>query len=190
MSIRDTISLTQSVIKRLSDALMTFLGVLVLLMMATIVLQVVVSRLGLNTIVAWEPSVFLFGRGITLNSLIELHWYLLAAIVLLPIAKMWADDTHIRVDFIYGAVGDRARAAIELAGNCIFTVPFLVMCIPAALKMTTIAYERGERSQDDGLLDRFLVKGMIPVAFAMLLVVILAQFPSLIRRVLATRRAS
>ncbi len=190
MSNPDSIPFVQPVIRRISDALTTFLAVLVLLMMAAIVLQVIVSRLGLNTIVAWEPSVFLFGRGITLNSLIELHWYLLAAIVLLPIAQMWAEDTHIRVDFIYGAVGDRSRAAIDLVGNCLFTLPFLVMCIPAAWKMTLIAFGRGERSQDDGLLDRFLVKGMIPVAFAMLLIVVLAQLPSLIRRLRAGSRAS
>ena len=64
------------------------------------------------------------------------------------------------------------------------------MCIPAAWRITLVALGRGERSQDDGLLDRFLVKGMIPVAFTVLLIVVLAQLPSLIGRAVSRTKES
>ena len=155
--------------------------------MFLIVVQVIASGFGINNLISWDGVVFLLGRGITLNTLIELHWYLLAALVLLPLATLWAEDVHVRVDFIYLAAGDRMRAIIDLVGHSIFTLPFLIMCLPASWKMTQIAYARGERSQDDGLMDRFLVKGMIPLAFGVLLVVILWQLPGLVRRIIARR---
>ena len=64
MPVRDAMLKARTFVRSLSDALMSFLGVLVLLMMAAIALQVFVSRLGLNTIISWEPTVFLFGRGL------------------------------------------------------------------------------------------------------------------------------
>ncbi len=190
MTALTTLSKIRGIIRRASDGMMQLLAILVLAMMLAIAVQVVASRLGVNSIVSWQNSVFLFDRAITLNSLIELHWYFLSAIILLPIATIWADDAHVRVDFIYSALSSRAQAAIELIGHFLFTLPFLIMCIPAAWNMTLVAYSRGERSQDDGLLERFLVKGMIPLAFGILLILIAVQLPSLIRRLLSRRNPS
>lgn len=171
----ETPSILLTFVKRASDWMISTLAVLVLVMMVAIAVQVVASRMGLNTIVVWEQSVFLFGKGITLNSLIELHWYLLAAVILFPMPILWARGGHVRVDFVYRAIGSRGRAAIDLLGNFVFTLPFLIMSIPAAWDVTLIALKRGERSTDDGLLDRFLVKGMIPIAFSMLLIVVVFE---------------
>ncbi len=181
--------LLRSVLKRASDWMISVLAAMILIMMGTIVIQVVASRMGINTIVGWEQSVFLFGKGITLNSLIELHWYLLAAVILFPIATLWAQDEHVRVDFIYRSISSRGRAGVDLLGNVMFTLPFLIMCIPAAWSVTMVALKRGERSQDDGLLDRFLVKGMIPIAFSMLLIIVVVELIPLIKAVLSREKA-
>ena len=170
-------------VKRASDGLVTGLGVVLLVMMMAIVAQVIASRMGINTLISWDRVVFLFGKGITLNSLIELHWYLLAMLVLLPLATIWVEDIHVRVDFIYTTLGTRMKAVVDLVGHAIFTLPFLIMCLPSSWKMTQVALARGERSQDDGLMDRFLVKGMIPMGFTLLLLVILWEVPGLLRRV-------
>jgi TRAP-type mannitol/chloroaromatic compound transport system permease small subunit len=112
-----------------------------------------------------EPYV---GRRLSSVALEELQWYLFSALFLL--AAPWAlqENAHVRVDVLYGRVGDRGKAWIDAVGGLVLLLPFclfaIVVSTPAALRSVEI----GETSPDPGGLLRWPIKLVVPVAFALL----------------------
>ncbi len=154
-------------------ACLSFFGVLVLILILCIVLQVILTALGFSTLIRLEEQIFLLGRAVTINSLMDIQWHLLVVIGLLPAGLVWLLDRHVRVDFLYRSAPARGKATIELIGHVLFTLPFLIFCTPAAWSFAQRALATAERSRDGGLTDRFLIKGVIPVGFALILLVLL-----------------
>jgi TRAP-type mannitol/chloroaromatic compound transport system permease small subunit len=169
---------------RASNALLNLFAVFVIAMVPVIALQVLVSRLGITNLLTFQHPKFLFGTAITLNSLTDLQWYLMAFIAIGPMAIVWHMDRHVRVDFAYGAFSERGRSLVELLGHAVYTLPFLIMCIPASYTMMMQAYARGEKSANAGLTDRFLVKGVVPFSLSLVLIIVLAGLLPHLRRLL------
>lgn len=167
---------------------MNCLAACVVLLMLAIVAQVVASRMGTSTLVIFAERWPLFGEGITLNSLTDLQWYLMATIALLPAAHVWMSDGHVRVDFAYRKLPPRVTSLVELLGHTFFTLPFLIMCIPASWQMMLQALARDERSANSGLWDRFLFKGTVPFGLTLLLIVVLLELWPLLWIVLRGRK--
>ncbi len=153
----------------LGRALMNVCALAVLLMMFAIVAQVVASRIGVTTVIDLGRDLPLFGTAITLNSLTDLQWYLLAMIALLPAGLVWLRDGHVRVDFIYSRLGKRQQALIDILCLLIFTLPFLLMIIPDSWEIMQQAFARGEKSTNGGLTDRYLARAVLPVGLSLLL---------------------
>jgi TRAP-type mannitol/chloroaromatic compound transport system permease small subunit len=170
---------------RLARLALDALGLLVIALMLCIVVQVAANAAGLSTLMAFETAVPLLGRGVTINSLMELQWHLLTLIGLMPAALVWAMDRHVRVDFLYAAAPPRARRAIEIAGHALLTLPFLWFATPAGWAFAQRAFATAERSRDGGLTDRWLIKGAIPIALGLLFVVVALD---LIRQARGLRR--
>jgi len=175
----------QSLAARSAHASLNVLAALVLLLMICIVVQVVANAAGFSTLLRFDTALPLLGRAVTINSLMELQWHLLTLIGLLPVALIWAMDRHVRVDFIFASLPARGRYGVELAGHALFTLPFLWCAIPAAWAFAERALASAERSRDGGLVDRWMIKGAIPVALGLLFLVVaidvLRQSRSLIR---------
>ncbi|MEL6521224.1 MAG: TRAP transporter small permease subunit [Pseudomonadota bacterium] len=150
-------------------------AVAVIIMMVAILVQVIASRVGVTTILDINGAWPVFGPAVTLNSLTDLQWYLLAAVALLPAGVVWLRGVHVRVDFAYSAMRPRGKAAVDLAGHAIFALPFLVLMIPDAWELAARAFARGEASPNGGLTDRFLPRGVIPIGFGLLLAAILFE---------------
>ncbi|WP_207483901.1 TRAP transporter small permease subunit [Arenibaculum pallidiluteum] len=142
---------------------------LVLPLVAIILVSVVTSALRVNTLARWETPVPLFGTAITLNSLIDLQWYLFAIGVMLAAAPAWSREQHVRVDFIYETLQARARAAVNLVGHLVFALPFLILLLPATYRTAMTSYVRGEGSAQGGLIHTFVVKAFMPFGFSLLL---------------------
>ena len=153
----------------------------ILAMMIAVVVQVVASRAGLTTIVAFDSSWPLFGNAITLNSLSDFQWYLLAAVALLPAGIVWMRDRHVRVDFAYCRFEARGKAAVDLGGLIIFALPFLVLIIPYAWEATLQSLARGEKSPNGGLIDRYLVRSILPIGLGLLLLAMVFEAWQLLR---------
>lgn len=168
----------------LGEWMLNVLAVLVLVLMAAIVLQVVASAVDWNPLATFDGDWPLVGHAITLNSLLDFQWHLLVVVALLPIGIVWLRDGHVRVDFLYGTFSPRWQARINLAGDLLLTLPFIVMCVPASWSFMLRAYASGEHSDNSGLADRFLIKSALPVGFAILAVILVVALPSLIRRAL------
>lgn len=161
---------------RWGDRALTACGLLVVLMMLAIAGQVALNALGISLIASFPAALPLLGEAFTLNGLMELQWHLLAAVALLPAGLAWRRNAHVRVDFLYQRFGPRAKATVELLGHLAFTLPFLILCIPASWRFMQRAIATGEVSRDGGLADRWLVKGLIPLGLSLLLIVVLLDF--------------
>jgi len=175
----------QSPAARIAHLFHNVLAALVVLLMLCIVVQVAANAAGLSTLLRFESALPLLGRTLTINSLMEIQWHLLTLIGLLPVALIWAMDRHVRVDFIFGSLPARGRHGIELVGHVLFTLPFLWFAVPAGWAFTERALATAERSRDGGLTDRWMIKGVIPVALGLIFLVVvidvLRQTRSLIR---------
>lgn len=169
---------------RLSQAVLQLFAMLIILLMFTIVLQVLLNLAGINPIAVFSKSMPLFGRAMTLNSLMELQWHLLVIIGLLPCALVWRMNGHVRVDFLYSKWSDARQAQVDLLGNLCLTIPFLTLCLPASWDFMMRAWHSAEMSTNGGLTDRFAIKAVLPLGFAILGLALLFELPSLLRRAL------
>jgi len=123
-------------------------------------------------------------------SLEELTWHLYAAIFLFGIPYALKSDTHVRVDLVFEKLSSKTQAVIDLVGTFIFLIPSCIIIIWAGWNFTIAAYQLGhqpgsvaeffqqlvttgigEKSQDTGgLLNRWIIKGVIPLSFVFLLI--------------------
>ncbi len=171
----------QQIAARLGRILLNLCASAIFAMMIAVVVQVIASRMGLTSIVAFDSNWPLFGNAITLNSLSDFQWYLLAAVALLPAGIVWLRDRHVRVDFAYCRFGAHGKAAVDLGGLIVFALPFLVLIIPYAWEATLQSLARGEKSPNGGLIDRYLVRSMLPIGLGLLLLAMLFEAWQLLR---------
>lgn len=162
--------------------LLDLFAVLVIALMLLVCLQVGAGVLGMNPLIEFDARLPLISDAVSIDSLLDAQWHLLATIALLPAALAWRRDTHVRVDFIFARMGARWRASVEVLGHLLLTLPFLVLAIPASWRFTARAFASNEGSSNAGLVDRFLVKGLMPVGLTMLLVVVLVDLGLQLRR--------
>lgn len=118
------------------------------------------------------------GSDLSSNGLIEAQWYMFSLLFLLGAAYTLKQDEHVRVDVIYGRLGPKARAWIDLLGGIFLLIPFCVFAIvitwPGVLESIAIQ----EQSPDPGGLPRYPLKAMVPVAFGLLLLQVTAELIS------------
>jgi TRAP-type mannitol/chloroaromatic compound transport system permease small subunit len=100
----------------------------------------------------------------------ELEWHTFSFIFLIGAGYTLLHDAHVRVDIIYQRLGAKGKAWVNLLGTIIFLIPGCVMVILTSWKFTYNAWSVLEGSPDPGGIPyRFIVKGMIPVGFTLLL---------------------
>jgi len=124
----------------------------------------------------------------------ELSWHLYAAIFLLGIPYALKSDNHVRVDLFFEKLSKKTQATIDLVGTLVFLIPACVIIVWAGWNFTIAAYQLGvqpdsvsaffnqlvstgigEKSQDPGgLLNRWIIKGVIPLSFFCLLLAAIA----------------
>ena len=78
-------------------------------------------------------------------------------------------NKHVRVDVLYGKLSPKGQSTIDLFGTIFFLIPFCVFGIWASWDFVWFSFSSQEVSPDSGGLDRFPVKALIPLAFALLL---------------------
>lgn len=137
----------------------------------------------------------------------ELSWHFYAAVFLLGIPYALQSESHVRVDLVFDRLTPRQQAIIDLVGTVIFLLPTCLIIIWAGWNFTAAAYQLGtnpgsiseffnqlvgsgigEKSQDPGgLLNRWIIKGVIPFSFACLLLASVAFFLQRVERLLHSR---
>lgn len=119
----------------------------------------------------------------------ELAWHFYSTCFLLGIPYALRTSSHVRVDLIFEKLSDKNQALIDIIGSCIFLIPFCLVVMWGGWNFFVEAWGLGsrpdsiggilkqivttgvgERSQDPGgLLNRWLIKGIIPLSFFLLL---------------------
>jgi TRAP-type mannitol/chloroaromatic compound transport system permease small subunit len=173
----------ESVVNRITDALGAIAATLLILLVLMVAWNVIARY-------AFQASSI---------GLEELSWHFYAAIFLLGIPFALRTDSHVRVDLFYERWSPRTQALVDLIGSIVFLLPFCGVVIWGGWQFTAASYGLGdqpnsvahffhmlfnegigERSQDPGgLLNRWIIKGVIPLAFTFLL---LAAFAFFLRR--------
>ncbi|MEP4195212.1 MAG: TRAP transporter small permease subunit [Aliishimia sp.] len=166
---------------KLGDRIMAGLALALLVLMASIVVQVICSAFDVNPLASFASDLTLVGRAVSLNSLLDLQWHLLLSIALLPAGIVWLADSHVRVDFIYQNQTKRAREQINLAGNCLFAAPFLALALPASWDFMLRAWKSDEGSRNGGLNDLWLIKAVLPLGLMLLALAVIIETFRLIR---------
>ena len=102
------------------------------------------------------------------NALLEIQWYLFAAVFLLGAGYGLLKNSHVRIDFISSMLTPRARNWIDVGGILLALFPFCVLCIYLSWPLFMQAYTTGEMSSNAGGLIRWPAYLLIPVGVALL----------------------
>ncbi|MEX1025127.1 MAG: TRAP transporter small permease subunit [Planctomycetota bacterium] len=121
------------------------------------------------------------GKSLGSNAYLEAQWYLFSLVFLFGAAWTLATDRHVRVDVLYGRLGARARAWIDLVGGVVFLLPFCGFAIWVLLPSVIESWRVWEQSPDAGGLPRWPLKTAALAAFASLALQGVAE---VVRRVL------
>ena len=103
------------------------------------------------------------------NGLLEIQWYLFAAVFLLGAGYGFLKNSHVRIDFISSKLSDRGRNWVDVIGILVVLIPFCVISIALGWPFFMQAYTSGEISTNAGGLIRWPVYGLIPLGFALLM---------------------
>lgn len=114
------------------------------------------------------------------NSLLEIQWYLFAAVFLLGAGYGFLKNSHVRIDFISSRLSARTRNWVDIVGIVCVLLPFCILTIDLSWPWFMQAYISGEMSQNSGGLIRWPVYACLPLGFVLLL---LQGLSELIKRV-------
>jgi TRAP-type mannitol/chloroaromatic compound transport system permease small subunit len=103
------------------------------------------------------------------NGLLEIQWYLFAAVFMLGAGYGFLKNSHVRIDFISSRLSDRSRNWVDVLGILLVLFPLCVLLISLSWPSFTNAYANGEMSQNAGGLIRWPVYLLVPLGFGLLM---------------------
>ncbi|EKF18865.1 TRAP transporter small permease subunit [Nitratireductor pacificus] len=143
-------------------------GWLVLPLILSVCLTVLAAQLGINMLAEWGEPAPLFGKALTVNTLLDLQWHIFALIVLFGGVYAFRDNSHVAVDVFSSGLPPRVKLALRIFGDLVFLLPFCVVIAWYGYGFAEKAFISSEGSTYGGMIDRWMIKAMIPVAFALL----------------------
>ena len=114
------------------------------------------------------------------TGLVELQWYLFAALFLLGGGYAFLRNVHVRVDFISTRLTAQGRSWIDIIGILFFLAPFCLLLIQLSWPLFIKAVVSGEMSSNAGGLIRWPVFFLVPLGMVLLL---LQSASELIKRI-------
>jgi TRAP-type mannitol/chloroaromatic compound transport system permease small subunit len=102
------------------------------------------------------------------NALLEIQWYLFAAVFLLAAGYTLLRQEHVKIDVILGRFARRTQVKVEIFGILVFLLPFVVVVFELVMPLVLRAYTSGEMSSNAGGLIRWPVYALVPIGFGLL----------------------
>ncbi|MEO7056155.1 MAG: TRAP transporter small permease subunit [Caldimonas sp.] len=102
------------------------------------------------------------------NGLLEIQWYLFAAVFLLAAGYTLQRQEHVRIDVIAGRFSKQTQMWIDIVGICLFLFPFVVVVVDLSMPLVLRAYRMHEMSNNAGGLVRWPVFALLPAGFILL----------------------
>jgi TRAP-type mannitol/chloroaromatic compound transport system permease small subunit len=118
------------------------------------------------------------------NSWLELQWVLFSIVFLLCSPWTLLANEHIRIDIVNQMMPKQVRNSIDVIGHAFFLLPLCVVMILTGVPFFLVSYGQNEQSLNAGGLPQWPSKGLIMVAFAMLLIQGLSE---LVKRIAVMR---
>ncbi len=114
------------------------------------------------------------------NALLEIQWYLFAAIFMLAAGYTFLRNEHVRIDILTSRLSPRGQNIVDVIGILFFLLPMagLILWLSWPIVMNSVA--SGEMSQNPGGLIRWPVKMLLPLGLALL---VLQALSELIKRI-------
>lgn len=109
-----------------------------------------------------------YGVSYSSNAWLEVQWYLFAATVMLGASYTLFRNEHVRVDLLYGNLGERARLWVDVFGIIVFLLPAMALLTWMTWPFFLDSLIREEGSPNAGGLLRWPVKILMPVGFALM----------------------
>ena len=106
--------------------------------------------------------------NISSNGLLEIQWYLFAAVFLMGAGYGFLKNSHVRIDFIATKLTARTRNWIDTIGILVVLFPFCALTIILSWPLFANALASGEMSQNSGGLIRWPVYALLPLGFGLL----------------------
>ncbi len=113
------------------------------------------------------------------NSLLEIQWYLFAAVFMLGGGYAFLRNVHVRIDFVSSKLSKRTNTIIDILGIIIFLIPLCLILIHLSWPLFVSTWTSGEMSSNAGGLIRWPVMMLVPLGFGLLL---LQAFSELTKR--------
>lgn len=100
----------------------------------------------------------------------ELEWHLFSIVILFGVSVALLEEGHVRVDFLYDRFPVRTKAVINIVGTVFFLIPLACLILFGSFDFVVDSYKIKEISENPGGLPyRYVIKGMIPLSFAVLI---------------------
>ncbi len=112
---------------------------------------------------------YLFSEGSI--ALQEIEWHLFDIIFLLGLSYALKHDKHVRVDILFSHYSHDTKAVVQILSMLFLLIPFSLFFLNGAYDMTMQSFVQNEVSSDPGgLAYRFVIKGVLFVAFVLLVI--------------------
>lgn len=132
------------------------------------VAKAVIWLILIMTLISAGNAIVRFTVAYSSNGLLEIQWYLFAAVFLLMAGFTLKRNEHVRIDVIAGKFSPRGQAVIDIIGTLLFLFPMTALVLFLAPPLVAESYRIGEMSANAGGLIRWPVKAILPVGFALL----------------------
>ena len=120
------------------------------------------------TLISAGNAVVRFAFNYSSNGLLEIQWYLFAAVFLLCSPYTLQKNEHVRIDVLSGKLSPRGLAVIDIIGTLFFLLPMVVLVLWLSLPLVAESYKINEHSPNAGGLIRWPVKMLLPLGFTLL----------------------
>lgn len=120
------------------------------------------------TVISAGNAVVRFIIDYSSNGLLEIQWYLFAAIFLLCSPYTLQKNEHVRIDVLSGKLSPRGQAVIDIIGTLFFLLPMVILILWLAVPLVAESFRITEYSANAGGLIRWPVKALLPIGFTLL----------------------
>ena len=120
------------------------------------------------TVISAGNAVVRFTVNYSSNGLLEIQWYLFAAIFMLCSPYTLQKNEHVRIDVLSSKLSPRGLAVIDIFGTLFFLLPMVIVVLWLSLPLVADSYHINEMSANAGGLIRWPVKILLPIGFTLL----------------------
>ena len=120
------------------------------------------------TLISAGNAVVRFIFNYSSNGLLEVQWYLFAAVFLLCSPYTLQKNEHVRIDVLAGKLSPRGQAVIDIIGSLFFLLPMVILILWLSLPLVADSIKINEMSANAGGLLRWPVKIILPIGFTLL----------------------